>query len=1019
MKYRFLLTGIFLIVVTLLVFWMNKPTNSYIPISEPPHPQIDSLFNLMDQALRHRNYTEGKQMASTALNLSRREKYRYGEVNSLTALGFIFNHQAKYDSALALLETARKLVRKYKLEPALRHRAATFLSTSYTVLGKSEKALDILNEARRYFETSGDTLRLCAVYNDLGLLYQQLGRYGEAEKIFTQGLSIAKVLSKESYYERSFIGNLGILFRELGEYDRAVPLIEASLRIGREMNDPTAQAIDLIHLGGINLTRGDFRLAIRQYLEAARLSLQVGENKEAISAYRHVGEVYAAMNDDSQAEHYYREAQAIIDDRLAGNHHLFPWLDSQIGMHFIARGELDSAEVYLSRALPGYQASKIPLDLGLYHLDVAQLYIKQGKYEGALEHVAQAEALFAEIKAPDAYYARAYLISGMAQYALGASDSAAVLFHRALKACREVNQPEIVWQANAQLSRYHQVRGELSQAADFARRAIDTIEHLRHYTITPELSIRYFTDKMEVYDHYFDILYAQYQQAPQQTALEALFALTEQTRSRALLEHLHAGMENVFSSYTRNAKLQTIESQMAALNRLIRDELLKPQAERRQQLVKDWQDQLAELEQAYRRSSVQFAAAHPELSSLVGISPRVSLKEIQQQLSPGQAILSYYISREAVYGFAISTRTVILRKLPLTPQELNSSVNRLLEPFRAYKSGQIDFLRLPFDGALSHRLYMQVLAPLLTLPREVHRFTIIPDGILHYLPFEMLVVEEKAVKHPGRDAAFDEFRRYRFWLEEATVSYLPACSVLPLLQSKPHRQTAHTLLAMGNPVSSAAVPSTDTLLAALSPPEGLRALALTPLPGASREILGIRQIFGEHGVLGLTGKLASEATYKQMAGQYRYLHFATHGYVDEVNPNFSALLLHPGNTKEDGFLYVYEIYTTPLQAELVSLSACESGLGKLQAGEGLISFVQAFLSAGSRNVMASLWSVEESTYPLMVNFYKNIHAGMEIAEALRQAKLSFMKGHSRRTGGGTYTNIHPFLWAPFVVFGVD
>lgn len=785
------------------------------------------------------------------------------------------------------------------------------------------------------------------------------------------------------------------------------------------MNDPTAQAIDLIHLGGINLDRGNFRQAIRQYLEAARLALQVGENKEAISAYRHVGEVYDALNEFTQAEYYYRQALGIVIDRLEGKVHLFPWLDSQFGLHFLARGESDSAEAYFARALSGYQALGNPLDLALYYLDAAQFSIRQKKPETALQNITQAEAIFADIQAPAAYSARAHLLAGLAQNALTATDSAAVLFHKALKACETVAQPEIAWQAYFYISRYHKQNGELDKAGEYARLAITTIESLRRYTISPELSNGFLTDKIKAYQHYFDILYEQYHQEPTEEALKKLFTLSEQTRSRALLAHLHAGMENIFPRFTRSAELQNIESQIAARNRLIRAELLKPLPERREELVTKWQKQLAELRQDFQRQSVQFASAHPELSSLLGVTPRVSLTKIQREIEPHQAMLSYYISEQSVYGFAITRETATLEKLPISPRELNASVNRLLEPFRAYKSGQIDFLRLPYDGALSHGIYQQLLAPLLEQIDNTDRFTIIPDGVLHYLPFEMLVVAEREAASPGGSAAFEKMRRYHFWIETATVSYLPACSVLPVLNSLPLHRAPKLLLAIGNPLSAAKKPSPDTVLAAMTPPEGLRSLSFTPLPGASREIEGIRQIFGESGVMGLTGKEASEPAYKQMAGQYRYLHFATHGYVDKANPNFSALLLYPGNSTEDGFLYLHEIYTTPLQAELVSLSACESALGKLQAGEGLISFVQAFFSAGSRNVMASLWSVEESTYPLMVNFYKNIHTGMKIAEALRQAKLAFMKGHSQRAGGGTYAHIHPFLWAPFVVFGVD
>lgn len=466
---------------------------------------------------------------------------------------------------------------------------------------------------------------------------------------------------------------------------------------------------------------------------------------------------------------------------------------------------------------------------------------------------------------------------------------------------------------------------------------------------------------------------------------------------------------------------QNLEHQIVSANRFIREEQMKPKEKQRSELIESWDAQVAALHDHYALLTSQFAATNPQLSAMLGVTPQVSIKDLQPLLNPKTAILSYYTSVDDLYAFVITATTANVKKLDITSSALWNSISRLRKPFQDYKQGKVDFMRLAFDAELSHQLYNQLVAPLVPAMEGTSKVVIVPSGPLGYLPFELLVTGTHS--HPESSSLFAQYDHYKFLIEDISITYLPSSTMLSLLAGLGASTAGRTLLALGNPITSK-VSTPPPLLTINSQPEnalqpsGLRALAMTPLPGAALEVNGIANAFGKKGVSAFTEDEASEAVYKKEASHFRYIHFATHGYVDERNPNFSALLLNPGSEHEDGLLYAYEIYAQPLQAEMVSLSACETGLGKFQQSEGLISFVQAFFTAGSRSVMASLWSVEESTYPVMVSFYKNMNAGMGKAEALRQAKLEFMRGSSKRNQQTEYAHIHPFLWAPFVLYGV-
>jgi CHAT domain-containing protein len=288
--------------------------------------------------------------------------------------------------------------------------------------------------------------------------------------------------------------------------------------------------------------------------------------------------------------------------------------------------------------------------------------------------------------------------------------------------------------------------------------------------------------------------------------------------------------------------------------------------------------------------------------------------------------------------------------------------------------------------ALGAQLYRDLLAPVETAFGTAGRLIIVPDGMLAYLPFETL----------GGD---------RRLIERFAISYSPSASALATLRNR----------------LKESVPPPKALLAfgdALYAPPGVgrqseRGLGFTQLPHTRTEVTAIRSLFPAGGSRVYLGAEARKDTVQaEQLDQYRFVHFAVHGRYDEEHPARSGIALsQSAESRQDGILQVPEIMRLRLRAEMVALSACQTGLGKLLAGEGVMGMSRAFLYAGADSVLTSLWNVNDaSTAELMKLVYRNLTRGLPRDEALRAAKLQLMRGPQS-------TWRHPYHWAPFVLLG--
>jgi CHAT domain-containing protein len=480
---------------------------------------------------------------------------------------------------------------------------------------------------------------------------------------------------------------------------------------------------------------------------------------------------------------------------------------------------------------------------------------------------------------------------------------------------------------------------------------------------------------------------------------EAL-AYAERAKGRALLDVLHSGKVQITKAMTpvENEKEQRLQFELVSLNRQLEQasDEEKPDAGR-----------LGELRGRIEAAHLQYSdfltslyATHPALRVQRGQMQPVTLDEAARLLPDSKsAFVEFVVADDKTLLYVITRDDIDGQLSPrLKSYPINIAGEKLKKKAELFRE-QLGRRDLAFRE-LSHALYRLLLLPASEELAGKNVLVIVPDGPLWNLPFQALLQDNN-----------------HYLLEDCAVSYAPSLTVLREMMrvrqkdqpTSPERQTA-TLLAMADPVLGK-----ETLARATSQYRGDKP---GPLPDARREALALKGLYGSDQSEVFIGAAAGEDRFKADAGKFRVLHLATHGIFDDASPMYSHILLSRGepNSKEDGLLEAWEIMQMDLKADLAVLSACETGRGRISAGEGMIGLTWAFFVAGVPTTVVSQWKVESaSTSKLMLAFHRSLKAGdpqanpaFAAAKALQRAELQLL--HSPQYA-------HPFYWAGFVLVG--
>lgn len=345
--------------------------------------------------------------------------------------------------------------------------------------------------------------------------------------------------------------------------------------------------------------------------------------------------------------------------------------------------------------------------------------------------------------------------------------------------------------------------------------------------------------------------------------------------------------------------------------------------------------------------------AEPELASLIAILPP-SLAEIRSSMGSNSTIVEYYSHGEDLFSFIMTKEEIKAVKI---------DGKGLAEDVEQFRKALQDQQSSSYLG-LSQKLYCRLIKPIEHLLTG-QKLVIVPHGVLHYIPFNALSSGDL------------------FLIEKYTISYLPSASVLKFLKQREPSKAGKALI-LGNPELGDEEYS---------------------LKYAEKEAVAVAKSFPTAKVL--LKKEATESTFKKFAGQFNYIHLASHGLFASESPLNSGLLL-AGDGENDGLLNVSDIYSLRLNAELISLSACETALGRINPGDDVVGLTRGFIYAGANSIMASLWQVDDmATAELMEMFYSLLKNTAK-SDALRQAQLMVKRQYQ-----------HPYFWAAFQLTGLS
>ena len=471
------------------------------------------------------------------------------------------------------------------------------------------------------------------------------------------------------------------------------------------------------------------------------------------------------------------------------------------------------------------------------------------------------------------------------------------------------------------------LEGDTDTAIGYFKRAIEVIESQRSSITLERFKIGFAGNKQEVYSVMVKTLVSNGQ--PGQ-ALE----YAERGKARALVDLL-AYRKN-FNSTKQPERTRELLQELDELERL--------------SLAKKTNTRGAST-RSVSGTRQAIKTINPELASLVTVST-LSSKQIQEKLQPDEVLLEYFYEGDSdLYAFVVTSEGIDV--FTLSAKGLKQDVGRFRDAISAYPDDSWEI------GA--EELYQRLITPLYSAINNKKHLTIVPHGVLHYLPFNAL-------------------RNEQFLIEKYTVRLLPSASTLQFLHKKTHPTS--NLLVLGNPDLNN---------------------SNMDLPGAEKEARSIARSWSDSKVI--LRKNASETVFKKSSGAFRYIHLASHGEFNSDRPQESRMLLS-ADARNDGNLTISEIYDLRLNADMVTLSACQTGLGDVKNGDDVVGLNRGFLYAGAKSIVASLWSVpDESTRVLMTTFYTRLKS-QDKRSSMQQAQIKGIEKYK-----------HPIAWAAFQMTG--
>ncbi|MDZ4700496.1 MAG: CHAT domain-containing tetratricopeptide repeat protein [Rhodothermales bacterium] len=917
------------------------------------HHHIGLYHHLKGDLEQAKAHYEQRLALTTALSVSD----SMGIARTHNNLASIYSNLGNIDLALASHQQALQ-IRLAVLPVHHNDMASTYhnLGNVYLVLHDYEQSLRYFQQAITIREVLfGKThIDIAGGYYSIARVHIYEEKYDRAIEYLDHALA---TLDTQQYMRHPL---MHLIFRQkssaqmkLGHYDEAEALLQQSSQMVQAQYGQDHPDMIQAHLslGLLHEEKGDMMAAMRQYEEAHAMSLrsQGDRRNETAVALLNMASVYRKLGKKAQAVASFERALGILEARGTERRTMAQAINELGAMQSEPDGDPDEAMALLQRAI----YVNVPAFGDQNHLSNPDIRTHQAASE---------DRLFDTLVLKAGVLTTLFDREGEERYVRAAYDAYRQAGYLVQAYLRELSTEasQLAW-----VERTHVLYEP----------AIGTA--LRMFRLTGD---------------------AGYQ--------EAAFAFAEQSRGRVLASSITAARARHYANIPDSLleREEDIRLRLTYYTRSLKEEEGQLDAADSARVTL-WKGKVFALKREYEALIAGFESAYPAYFKLKHQTTTASLADIQAALHGTEdTLVEYFVGADSLYAFAVTAASV-----DVTATAIDST---LADDVETLRTAIVDRNTAAF-AETGHRLYQQLVAPLAPFIRGTH-VTIVPDAFLSQLPFETLLSAPAAGGAPS-------YTGLRYLLDSYSISYAYS-STLYVDTRVEHPPAARNFVAFAPVFMDELLAGTRgaALLAENLPaPDG--ALNRGFLPATFDEVKSIEKLFvASRGWLGALfgGKTrvfleeqATEASIREALRDYRFVHLATHAFVSEDDPLLSGIVLLDDTTGgHDGVLELAEIYNLDLNAELVTLSACQTGLGRQMRGEGLVGLTRGFLFAGARNVLVSLWNVQDQTTArLMTHFYEGVLAGLPKGEALRDAK--------RRLIASSDHLADPFYWSPFVLNG--
>jgi len=1000
------------------------------------HPDLKSLLGQLHTLLRQRRYQEILAQAGILLAQATTKAdvagqayaYRF-RARALQAMNRLEEAAAAWERAEALWQTivdtallaesqagrafclwrtqpeqAKSLLERALATARAETRRPKAVADMFNAQGISWYAAGELEIAQRMFEfaratlerVAPDSLELADALNNLGVVADTRGDLNTAQRFYEQALAIRQRHAPESLAVADAFNNLaGIAYRR-GDLERARELLGRAIALyERHAPDSASLANALANLGILDTDWGDLDAAQRHLERALQLLLKLLPNSvDVVNVFSNLMAVAVLRGDWEQAQRYGERALTLAQ-QLAPESILTAGAFNNLGVIAYNRSEYALARRHYERAIALYQRiAPDGLEVANTLGNLGAVAVEQNDYDAALGYYRRALRIY-EAQAPNSLPMATVLNNlGVLLARLREWQEARAVCERALTIRqRYAPRSPLVAETLGNLARVALATQQPQQALSYLTEAVGIVESHRQLIANPEGRARFAERYFEIYP-LLALTYVQMHQL--EKAAEAL----ERSRARAFAETL------------QRRRLSTVELPEPLRALIAEHERLEVQQQRLyaqlSQLAGDdaaaiaaAQDALLRLEQRQRTLAERLQREFPRYAQLL-MPASVSTAQIQRSLDAGTVLLYHAILPDHLLIVAITRTAVKGYALPVPSQPLEREIQHFIRTVSKsphFRTGQ----ERQEMARLGQQLYARLIAPVQAVLSEAQRVLLCPDGILSQLPWGALVVGQ-------RDGTPE------YWAERVALHFTPSMEVYRQARRQGGRIGGVVAVAIAKYASSEATAARRTVAQATRHQHTHR--GLPDLPEAQREVEQLQTLFGKRARL-LLNEEATPDRVHSAARNAQVLHFACHAIADNANPLASALMLAPPGHEKGRLTTETILLSWQTNADLIVLSACETGVGLTRRYEGVYSLARAFMYAGARSVCASLWAVSDrSTAILMREFYKRYARGTTKDQALREAQRALARASwDNATPDEKQRFTDPYYWAGFVLIG--